>query len=102
MKISARMISGADYEVDLLLVNIGRLAIEPDLPAALVVFVAACDHGKVAIRSLVVEWRAEWGDVFRPQRGKGPSHAGFAVSGCQIGVAGGANGRIHISVYRIR
>ena len=96
------MISRADYEIDLFLVDICLLAFEPDLPAALVVFAVARNHGEGAIRCLVVERRAELGDVFRPQRGERSSHTGFAESDCKIGVAAGANRRIPVGIYRIR
>jgi hypothetical protein len=67
MKIGERMISRADHEIDLFLIDIRLFAIEPGLPAPLIVPAVARDHGEVTVRCLVMEWLSEFGHKLRPQ-----------------------------------
>src|ERR1017187_6124640 len=55
VKKGSRMIARTDDEIHLLLVDVGFLAIESDLPAALIILTAALDHGKVAVGRGVIE-----------------------------------------------
>src|SRR2546423_5961534 len=102
MKICERMVSRANDEVDLFLVDIRLLAVEADLPTSLIVLAFAGDHGEIAVRCLVMEWPSEFGDMFRPQTGERPPHTGFPETGRTIGMAAGADGRIHVRIYGIR
>src|SRR5580700_3920699 len=70
MQISERMVSRADDEIDLFLVDIRLFAIEPDLPTPLMITAVARDHGEVTVRCLVMEWLSEFGDIFRPHVGE--------------------------------
>ena len=101
MKIGERMISRADDEIDLFLVDIGLFAVESDLPAPLIVLAVARDHGEVTVRCLVMEWLSEFGNMFRPHSCERPSHARFPVSRREICMAARANGRVHIATFRI-
>jgi hypothetical protein len=49
------MVTGAPDEVHLLLIDIGFLALEPRLPATLVVLAAPLDHSEVRVELLVIE-----------------------------------------------
>ncbi len=49
------MVSGTQHEIDLLLLHTGFPAVKTALPAALIIFAAALDHGKVTIRCFVIE-----------------------------------------------
>jgi hypothetical protein len=101
MKIGTRMISRADDEIDLFLVDIRLLAVEPDLRAPLKVLAVTRDHGEATVRCLVMEWLSEFGNMFRPQSGERPRHARFSVSRRETCVAAGANRRVHIATLRI-
>ncbi len=101
MKIGERMVSRADDEIDLFLVDIRLLAIETDLPAPLIVTAIAREHREVTVRCLVMEWLSEFGNMFRPQSGEGSSHTRFPESRREISMAAGANGRVHIAIFRM-
>src|ERR1051326_6952228 len=55
MQVRPRVISRTQHEIDLLLLDVGFLAVKSDLPAALIIFATAADHREVTLRRFVIE-----------------------------------------------
>jgi hypothetical protein len=101
VKIGARMIARSHDEIHRLLIDIGFPAVEPRLPAPLVIFAVPLDHRKVRAGRLVIKAlpRREILDrVGRRQPVERPPHAGLPEVGRQLRVAARAQCRVHVPV----
>ena len=87
--------------VNALLLNVGLLPVEPDLPAPLKDLPAALEHGVMHIGRLVIE-----GDgarlVVRPHPRERLPHSGFSETGRKRRVAAHTLSRIRITVIGAR
>jgi len=100
VEISAAVVAGAEDVVGGFLFDVGFAAVVIELPAALVGFAIALDHGEVAVRGGVIEGLAGEGigGVVGGDFGEGAAHAGFGEIGGDFGVAGGAEGGVCVGV----
>src|SRR5207253_5110632 len=81
VKVSPGVVPRTHYEIDLLLLHIGFLTVEAELPAALIILAAPLDHGEVAVRCFVIK-RLAWLEIFdhilRVQPVERSPHAGLS------------------------
>ncbi len=100
MEVGTAMVAGAENVVGGFFFDVGLVAFVIELPAALISFAIALNHGEVAVRGRVIKGLG-WGGIGGVVGGdfsEGAAHARLRKIGGDIGVAGGAEGRVRVAV----